>query len=100
MSRTRLREPAAVKTLLILAAFLYMGGYMILAKTPKAGVYEPRHWFALTDETIEIVDVQEEKCKFQIVFSIRILLVTNNVWFYQHYYLVRSTSSFILPVIV
>ena len=57
------REPVKVK---YLAAFLYMGGYIILAKTPKVGVYEPRHWFALTDETIEIVDVQEEKGKFKV----------------------------------
>ena len=31
-----------------LAAFLYAGGYLILAKVPKGGrVYEARHWFAL-----------------------------------------------------
>ena len=52
------REPVKVK---YLAAFLYVGGYIVLAKTPKAGVYEPRHWFALTDESIEVVDVREEK---------------------------------------
>ncbi|EJD01621.1 uncharacterized protein FOMMEDRAFT_148069 [Fomitiporia mediterranea MF3/22] len=63
------RDPVKVK---YLAAFLYVGGYIVLAKTPKAGVYEPRHWFALTDETIEIVDVREEKallpCSFHLVF--------------------------------
>ncbi|KAL5527835.1 hypothetical protein ACEPAG_6636 [Sanghuangporus baumii] len=63
------REPVKVK---YLAAFLYVGGYIVLAKTPKAGVYEPRHWFALTDETIEVVDVREEKallpCSFHLIF--------------------------------
>ncbi|KAL5529980.1 hypothetical protein ACEPAF_6237 [Sanghuangporus sanghuang] len=63
------REPVKVK---YLAAFLYVGGYIVLAKTPKAGVYEPRHWFALTDESIEVVDVREEKallpCSFHLIF--------------------------------
>ena len=31
-----------------LAAFLYVGGYLVLAKVPKSGkVYEPKHWFCL-----------------------------------------------------
>ncbi|KAI5116612.1 hypothetical protein M0805_009194 [Coniferiporia weirii] len=63
------REPVKVK---YLAAFLYVGGYVILAKTPKAGVYEARHWFSLADETIEIVDVREREallpCSFHLIF--------------------------------
>lgn len=43
-----------------LAAFLYVGGYVVLAKTPKAGAYEARHWFSLLDESVEVVDVKEE----------------------------------------
>ncbi|KAH8118749.1 hypothetical protein DFH11DRAFT_1502805 [Phellopilus nigrolimitatus] len=63
------RDPVKVK---YLAAFLYVGGYIVLAKAPKAGVYEARHWFSLADEAIEIVDVREDKallpCSFHLVF--------------------------------
>lgn len=31
-----------------LGAFLYLGGYLILAKV-KGSVYEPKHWFSLSD---------------------------------------------------
>lgn len=42
-----------------LAAFLYVGGYLVLAKIPKGGrVYEPRHWFTLSG--FEIVDEEED----------------------------------------
>lgn len=42
-----------------LAAFLYVGGYLVLAKIPKGGkVYEPRHWFTLNG--FEIVDEEED----------------------------------------
>jgi hypothetical protein len=30
-----------------LGAFLYAGGYLILAKVHKVGMYEPKHWFSL-----------------------------------------------------
>ncbi|KAI0692570.1 hypothetical protein BC835DRAFT_47990 [Cytidiella melzeri] len=43
-----------------LAAFLYVGGYLILAKVPKSGkVYEPRHWFPLAG--FEVVDQEDEE---------------------------------------
>ncbi|THV08383.1 Dbl homology domain-containing protein [Dendrothele bispora CBS 962.96] len=32
-----------------MAAFLYQGGYLILAKVLKGKTYEPRHWFNLTE---------------------------------------------------
>jgi hypothetical protein len=32
-----------------LGAFLYSGGYLILAKIHKGKKYEPRHWFSLSD---------------------------------------------------
>ncbi|KAI0340772.1 hypothetical protein BDW22DRAFT_347717 [Trametopsis cervina] len=43
-----------------LAAFLYAGGYVVLAKVPKGGrVYEPRHWFAAGG--FEIVDEEDDE---------------------------------------
>lgn len=47
-----------------LAAFLYAGGYVVLAKTPKAGAYEARHWFSLKDETVEVKDMKEGDGEF------------------------------------
>ena len=42
-----------------LGAFLYAGGYCILAKVTKGGrVYEPRHWFTLSE--VEVVDAEED----------------------------------------
>ncbi|KAJ3533135.1 hypothetical protein NM688_g7325 [Phlebia brevispora] len=42
-----------------LAAFLYAGGYLVLAKVPKGGkIYEPRHWFPLRG--FEVVDEPED----------------------------------------
>ena len=42
-----------------LGAFLYAGGYCILAKVSKGGrVYQPRHWFSLS--TVEVVDAKED----------------------------------------
>ena len=42
-----------------LGAFLYAGGYCILAKITKSGrVYEPRHWFAFSE--VEVVDTEED----------------------------------------
>ncbi|KAG5648921.1 hypothetical protein DXG03_000270 [Asterophora parasitica] len=40
-----------------LGAFLYLGGYLILAKVSKGKVYEPKHWFSLAD--FDICDVDE-----------------------------------------
>ena len=49
-----------------LGAFLYAGGYCILAKIPKGGrVYEPRHWFALSE--VEVVDIEEDDRKFSFI---------------------------------
>lgn len=36
-----------------LGAFLYLGGYFILAKVIKGKTYEPRHWFRLCDFKID-----------------------------------------------
>ncbi|KIK67961.1 hypothetical protein GYMLUDRAFT_238141 [Collybiopsis luxurians FD-317 M1] len=42
-----------------LGAFLYRGGYLILAKVAKGKTYEPRHWFRLCD--FKVVDVVESE---------------------------------------
>lgn len=43
-----------------LAAFLYVGGYLILAKVPKSGkTYEAKHWFSLFG--FEIVDQEDDE---------------------------------------
>lgn len=42
-----------------LGAFLYVGGYLILAKVPKGGkVYEAKHWFSLAG--FQILDEAED----------------------------------------
>lgn len=51
-----------------LGAFLYLGGYLILVKVIKGKVYEPRHWFRLTDFDVE--DVTEDAllpCSFRLI---------------------------------
>lgn len=41
-----------------LGAFLYNGGYLILAKPIKAGVYEAKHWFQLAGfDSIDVDDM-------------------------------------------
>ncbi|TFK55526.1 hypothetical protein OE88DRAFT_1731208 [Heliocybe sulcata] len=40
-----------------LGAFLYPGGYIILAKVGKGKVYEPRHWFSLAG--FDVINVNE-----------------------------------------
>jgi hypothetical protein len=45
-----------------LGAFLYLGGYIILVKVSKAKVYEPKHWFSLSD--FEISDIEEDDGAF------------------------------------
>lgn len=53
-----------------LGAFLYAGGYCILAKIPKGGrVYEPRHWFALSE--VEVVDIEEDDREFPFSLTCR-----------------------------
>ncbi|KAK0230944.1 hypothetical protein IW262DRAFT_1445230 [Armillaria fumosa] len=50
-----------------LGAFLYLGGYLILVKVVKGKVYEPKHWFRLTDFNVE--DVVEDAllpCSFRL----------------------------------
>lgn len=41
-----------------LGAFLYLGGYLILVKVTRGKVYEPRHWFPLSD--FDIFDLEED----------------------------------------
>lgn len=53
-----------------LAAFLYIGGYLVLAKVPKGGKgYEPRHWFSLSG--FELFDEEEDDGKFSGSFPPR-----------------------------
>jgi hypothetical protein len=43
-----------------LGAFLYVGGYVVLAKVPRGGkTYEPKHWFGLGG--FEIVDQEDDE---------------------------------------
>ena len=51
------REPISAK---YLGAFLYVGGYVVLVKPVKAGVYVARHWFSLCADGVEVVDVNED----------------------------------------
>ncbi|KAJ7129502.1 hypothetical protein C8R44DRAFT_872762 [Mycena epipterygia] len=51
-----------------LGAFLYLGGYLILVKVTKGKVYEPRHWFSLSD--FDIVDLEEEDTSLPCTFSL------------------------------
>ncbi|KAF9268139.1 Dbl homology domain-containing protein [Marasmius fiardii PR-910] len=51
-----------------LGAFLYAGGYLILVKVLKGKIYEPRHWFKLTE--FQISDPGETEawlpCSFRL----------------------------------
>ncbi|KAH7876853.1 uncharacterized protein C8R40DRAFT_1096057 [Lentinula edodes] len=51
-----------------LGAFLYRGGYFILAKVTKGRTYEPRHWFRLGD--FKIIEAVESEawlpCSFRL----------------------------------
>ncbi|KAJ3829236.1 hypothetical protein F5880DRAFT_1524479 [Lentinula raphanica] len=51
-----------------LGAFLYLGGYLILAKVSKGRIYEPKHWFRLCD--FKIAEVSESEawlpCSFRL----------------------------------
>ncbi|KAF5390652.1 hypothetical protein D9757_002644 [Collybiopsis confluens] len=53
-----------------LGAFLYRGGYLILARV-KGKIYEPRHWFRLCDS--KILDVDESQawlpCSFRLSYN-------------------------------
>ncbi|KAI0774588.1 hypothetical protein C8Q74DRAFT_1199734 [Fomes fomentarius] len=52
-----------------LGAFLYAGGYCILAKISKGGrVYEPRHWFSFSQ--VEVVDTEEDDPAFPFSFRV------------------------------
>lgn len=43
-------------------AFLYLGGYLILVKVSKTKLYEPKHWFSLSD--FDISDIEEDDGMF------------------------------------
>ena len=45
-----------------LGAFLYQGGYLILAKASKGKKYEPRHWFSISE--FDVVDVDDSSGVF------------------------------------
>ncbi|KAJ4478294.1 hypothetical protein J3R30DRAFT_3703023 [Lentinula aciculospora] len=51
-----------------LGAFIYFGGYLILAKITKSRAYEPRHWFRLCE--FKIVEAVEAEawlpCSFRL----------------------------------
>lgn len=52
------RDPVKVK---YLVAFLYVGGYMVMAKPVKAGVYAARHWFSLAEDLVDVVDLCDDE---------------------------------------
>ena len=54
-----------------LGAFLYMGGYLILAKVSKGKVYEPRHWFSLVG--FDLIDIPEEDGIYFVLWFLRFL---------------------------
>jgi uncharacterized membrane protein YgdD (TMEM256/DUF423 family) len=62
--------PMSPKAVKYLGAFLYVGGYLILAKV-KGKTYEPRHWFSLND--FQLVDVQSAEeilpCSFRLTYQ-------------------------------
>ncbi|TDL29907.1 Dbl homology domain-containing protein [Rickenella mellea] len=64
-ARSRISGPVKVK---YLGAFLYVGGYIVLAKIVKANVYEVKHWFPLAGTNL--VDIEEEDallpCSFRL----------------------------------
>ncbi|OCH94308.1 hypothetical protein OBBRIDRAFT_831947 [Obba rivulosa] len=52
-----------------LAAFLYPGGYLLLAKVGKGGkAYDPRHWFALAG--FDLVDIEEDDASLPYSFHL------------------------------
>lgn len=54
------------------AAFLYQGGYLILAKVLKGRRYEPKHWFNLSHFIICGVDEDEGKLQTRCLESVLI----------------------------
>ncbi|PFH51279.1 hypothetical protein AMATHDRAFT_47172 [Amanita thiersii Skay4041] len=61
------RPPGNVKSK-YLGAFLYPGGYLILVKVSKGKVYEPRHWFCLSD--CDVRDITEDIALLSYSFCI------------------------------
>ncbi len=59
------RDPVKVK---YLVAFLYVGGYMVMAKPVKAGVYAARHWFSLAEDLVDVVDLCDDEGQCLINF--------------------------------
>lgn len=59
--------PVSPKSAKYMGAFLYVGGYLILAKV-KGKNYEPRHWFPLADFSLVDVASDEEilPCSFRL----------------------------------
>lgn len=49
-----------------LGAFLYAGGYLILAKVHKVGMYEPKHWFSLAGFDLMDSTTDEGMCLSKI----------------------------------
>lgn len=45
-----------------MGAFLYAGGYMILVKVLKGKMYEPRHWFRLSEFHLSVPEEIEGMC--------------------------------------
>ncbi len=60
-----------------LGAFLYAGGYCILAKVSKGGrVYEPRHWFSLS--AVEVIDAEEDDGEYPIMDMKLLVLIASH----------------------
>ncbi|KAL4076123.1 hypothetical protein V8B97DRAFT_1863669 [Scleroderma yunnanense] len=51
-----------------LGAFLFSGGFLVLAKVAKGKVYEPRHWFSLRE--FELVDSNTDDALLQSWFRL------------------------------
>ena len=50
-----------------LGAFLYPGGYLILARVLKGKIYEPKHWFCLAD--FDVLDMSTDASKLASLVS-------------------------------
>ncbi|TFK43735.1 hypothetical protein BDQ12DRAFT_718928 [Crucibulum laeve] len=61
-------ESNPIVTAKYLGAFLYPGGYLILAKISKGKKYEPKHWFSLNE--FEICEVGDNQA--MLAFSFRL----------------------------
>ena len=86
------RESVSAK---YLGAFLYVGGYMVLVKAVKAGVYIARHWFSLCSEAVEVVDVSEDDG--MVVTRFLLVTITHARLHTRFFFLSYSPPSVFIP---